>query len=229
VSGQAATVKRAPAAGSRRRGRPGRYSRDQIAQAALELVDREGLEALTMQRLAREVEAGTMTLYGYFESRDDLLDAIVDVAVDPRPWPAPRGDDWREQLGHTVRTVFKALGRHPAIAEIRARRPVLRPEALRFAERVIGLLRGAGFEVEEAASAFRMIFTYTFGFAVLSPTRSSEDARRAARAAAAGLPPEQYPHLTEHVREWTEAMAGAEQFDYGLERLLDGLQARLAA
>jgi len=195
----------------------------------LELVDREGLDALTMQRLAEEVDAGTMTLYGYFESRDDLLDAIVDAAVDPRPWPPAPGADWREQLANTVRMVYRALGRHPGLVEIRARRPVLRPEALRFAERVIGLLRGAGFEPEEAASAFRLIFTYTFGFAVLSPARSRDEARRTAAIAAAGLPPDEYPNLTEHSREWTEAMAGAEQFDYGLERLLDGLQVRVDA
>jgi len=195
---------------------------------ALELVDREGLDALTMQRLARELGAGTMTLYGYFESRDDLLDAIVDAAVDARPWPPARGADWRERLAHTVRGSFRALGRHPALAEIRARRPVLRPEALRFAERVIGLLREAGFEPEEAASAFRLIFTYTFGFAVLSPQRSRDEARQAAASAAAALPPDEYPNLTAHPREWTHAMAGVEQFDYGLERLLDGLQARAA-
>lgn len=215
--------------GARRRGRPSRYTREQIARVALELVDLEGLQALTMQRLARELDAGTMTLYGYFENREDLLDAVVDVAVESARWPTARDEDWRHQVTSTVKAVSRTLASHPALLEIRARRPVLRPEALRFAERVIGLLREAGFGPEEAASGFRLIFTYTFGFAILSPQRSRDGARRAAAVAAAGLPPEEYPNLTVHAREWTEAMAGTEQFDYGLERLLDGLAARLPA
>src|SRR4051795_7522907 len=90
----------------RRRGRPGRYSREQIAQAALELVDQEGVEALTMQRLAQRLGAGTMTLYGYFRGRDDLLDAVVDAAVHGAELPRSPGP-WREQLRATVLAVAR--------------------------------------------------------------------------------------------------------------------------
>jgi AcrR family transcriptional regulator len=211
----------------RRRGRPNRYSREQIARAALDLVDADGMEALTMQRLAERLGAGTMTLYGYFRSRDELLDAIVDAAVEGVDLPRSTGT-WREQLRETVLAVGRALTEHPAVVEIRVRRPILRPDALQFAERVIGLLREAGFDAEEAASGFRAIFTYTFGFAALSPERTSGDARHLATAVAASLEAERFPNLVETRREWTEAMAGAAQFDYGLDRLLDGLEARLA-
>src|SRR5439155_23421583 len=69
--------------------------------------------------------------------------------------------------------------------------------------------------------------TYTFGFAGLSPSQTVDEARRQAAAALIALPPEEYPHLTAAAAEASQAMAGEEQFEYGLERILDGLEARL--
>lgn len=180
-----------------------------------------------MQRLAESLEMGTMTLYGYFRSRDELLGAVAEAAVPPAQRPAPRGD-WREQLTAVVETAYTTLTRHPALVEIRFRQPILGPHALRFGERVMDLLLEAGFESAEAASGFRLIFTYTFGFAGLSPERDAERARLRAAEAAAALPVEEFPNLRATAVEWTEAMAGAEQFRYGLARILDGLEARLA-
>ena len=85
------------------------------------------------------------------------------------------------------------LLRHPSLVELRVRRPVLRPEALRFGEAVLSILRGAGFEIDEAVAAFRLLFTYTVGFAALSPEDSTESDRAAARAAIGSLHPTNSP------------------------------------
>jgi AcrR family transcriptional regulator len=192
------------------------------------MIDRDGLEGLTMQRLADRMGVGTMTLYGYFRSKDELLRSVVDAAVRPSERPES-GGTWRDQMRSLVAVAHRTLSRHPALVQIRFREPILRADALRFGERVLGILIDAGFEPREAASAFRLIFTYTFGFAGLSPVAGTRDAREQAAIAAARLPVDQFPHLTATAAEWTHAMAGSEQFDYGLDRILDGLQARLDA
>jgi AcrR family transcriptional regulator len=218
--GQGRTARR-----SARRPRGG-LSRRLIARAALDIVDREGLDALTMQRVADAVDAGTMTLYGYVRSKDELLDAVIDAAVEDAQPLTGRGS-WREQLGELARVAHDMLTRHPALVQIRLRQPVLRPESLRFGEAVMGILHSAGFDSREAAKAFRLLFTYVFGFAGLSPEQTAEQARRQAAAAIAVLPPEEYPNLSKAAAEASTAMAGEEQFEYGLERILDGLEARL--
>src|SRR5437660_6163927 len=80
-----------------RRGRRPRLTREQLARTALELIDRHGLDAFTMQRLAQHAGVGTMTLYGYFRSKDELLQAVVDAAVRPAERPSIEGD-WQEQM-----------------------------------------------------------------------------------------------------------------------------------
>ena len=209
-----------------RRGRPRGLSRERIAAAALKIVDRDGLDALSMQSLARALGAGTMTLYVYFRDKDELLDAVLDAAVES-PSFAPTGV-WRDDLAALVRLAHGTLSRHPALVQVRFRRPVLRPQALRFGEGVMGILLRAGFDAAEASSAFRLLFTYMFGFAGLSPQRSVDQARHDAGAAVAALPRERFPSLTGNAAEFSAAMAGTEQFDYGLERILDTLESRLA-
>jgi AcrR family transcriptional regulator len=207
--------------------RRGRLSPREIALAALRIADRDGLDALTMQRVAEELGVGTMTLYGYFRSKDELLDAVVDAAVEdlePIRGPGP----WRDRLRELVHTARGMLTRHPGLVQIRFRQPILRPEALRFGEAALGILQGAGFDRAEATQAYRLLFTYTFGFAGLSPDQTAEQTRRQVAAAIVALPPEDYPNLTAAAAEASTAMAGEEQFEYGLERILDGLEARLA-
>lgn len=200
-------------------------TRQEIARAALEIVDRDGLDALTMQRVAEAVGAGTMTVYGYVRSKEELLDAMVDAAVEDVEPPPGKGS-WRQQLHDLAHVAHDMLTRHPALVQIRLRQPVLRPESLRFGEAVLRILHEAGFESREATQAFRLLFTFVFGFAGLSPEQSAEAARREAAAAIAGLPAEQFPHLTGAAAEASMAMAGEAQFEYGLERILDGLEAR---
>ena len=205
-----------------------RLSRERVASAALEILDREGLERLSMRRVADALGVGTMTLYGYVRSKDELLDAVIDAAVE-EPAPVVPDGSWRDQLRQLVNRARATLIRHPALVKIRLQQPVLRPEALRFSELGLGILIDAGFDKAEAAQAFRLLFTYVFGFAALSPEARVEDARREAAAAIAALSPEEYPRLTGAASEASHAMAGEEQFEYGLERILDGLEARLRA
>jgi AcrR family transcriptional regulator len=201
-------------------------SRERVARAALALIDSEGLDALSMRRLATELDVGTMTLYHYFPSKRELLDAVVEIAFTDEEPPELKGS-WREQLAALSRASRQTLTRHPGLAQIRTATPILRPEALRFSEAGLRILEDAGFDTEEAAKAFRLLFTYVVGFALLSSAAAEREARAAAREALAALPPEYYPRLSAAVDEAAEAMAGDVVFEYGLDRLLDGLETRL--
>ena len=209
------------------RARPA-LSRERVAGAALELIDAHGPDALSMRRLAAELGVGTMTLYHYFRSKDELLDAVLDIGFAGED-PLPAEGTWRDQLRSLSKAGRAALSRHPGLAQVRATQPILRPGALRFGEAGLRVLEDAGFEKEEAVKVFRLLFTYTFGFALLSPQAAELGARKAARAALAALPPEYFPRLSEAVDEAADAMAGDVVFEYGLERILDGIEARLAA
>ncbi len=95
-----------------------------------------------MRRLADELRVGTMTLYGYFRNKQDLLDAVVNAAVKETPLRSFEGH-WREQARELMQVAWSNLSRHPSLVQIRVRQPVLRPEALRFAEAGLGILQGA--------------------------------------------------------------------------------------
>lgn len=208
-----------------------RLTRERVIGAALEIADRDGVDALSMRRVADALGVGTMTLYGYFANKREMLDAIVDAAVDAPIDPRAAADPdapWRNRLRDLVYTARRVLAEHPGLVQIRLRQPVLRPDALRFAEAALAILTEAGFGRADAARSFRLIFTYVFGFAGLSPDDRTAQARREALAAIAVLEPGDYPSLTAAAAEASEAMAGEESFAFGLERILDGLEARLA-
>jgi AcrR family transcriptional regulator len=216
-------------AGTARRPR-GRHGLDaeRIAATAADFLDRHGLEALTMRRLAEELGVGTMTLYGYFRDKDELLDAVVERHARRLRIPAPEGP-WRERLRVLLHGLHHDLARHPSAVHLRASRPIMSPAAMRVGEAGMRALRDAGFDAAEAASAWRALFNLTFAFAVFTPSTLPAEARRGARAALAALPADEYPTLAETAQAMVDALGGAEQFENGLELLLDGLQARLDA
>src|SRR5688572_20968291 len=100
------------AASTSRRTRRPELTREAIARAALELADADGPAAVSMRRLAGHVSIPTMTLYGYFRTKDELLDAMADAAVADARIEAT-GTTWREQLGSLMDGIRRALERHP--------------------------------------------------------------------------------------------------------------------
>ncbi len=213
---------------SRTRAARAPLSRERIARAALDLGDVEGIDALSMRRLAAELGAGTMTLYGHFGDKQELLNAIVAAAAAEQPLPEFSGT-WREQAHQLAAHIRQMFARHPCVVDIWARQPVVGAGALRGPEAGMRILDEAGFEPDEAAKAFRLVVTYIFGFALFSAPRSKPRARESTRRALADLPAETHPHLSEAAGAFSEAMASDEAFAYGLDRILDGLEMRLAA
>jgi AcrR family transcriptional regulator len=199
--------------------------RDEIARAALAMLDEEGIDALSMRRLADRLGAGTMTLYGYFRSKEELLDAAVGAAADEFDFAPPDGG-LRERIRAHVDAVREILERHPALPQLRGRQPILQPSAFRLSEPGMRILLDAGFPPEEAARAFRVLFVHVFGSMLFGPHAPTPPERRVARAALLALPDDEFPAITAAADEMVAATGGREQFDYGLELILDAIEAR---
>lgn len=202
--------------------------RDEIARAALEMLDEEGLEALSMRRLAERMGVGTMTLYGYFRSKQELLDAAVAAAVEDYDFTPPAGGDLRTRLRAHQRAVRDMLALHPAIPQLRAREAIMQPAAFRMSEDAMRMLLDAGFPEEEAARAFRVLFVYVLGSMLFGPRELTPEQQRGVRSALLLLPDDEFPAITSVAGALPLSMGGETQFDYGLDVILDGIEARAA-
>jgi AcrR family transcriptional regulator len=199
----------------------------QILLAALELLDREGLDRFSMRRLADELGVGTMTVYGYFRGKNEILDALVDAAASQQVLEISEEGPWRTRLRELIMTIRQGLVEHPAIVELRYRRPLLSPGALQLTELGVRILLDAGFSKRDAARFYRVLFVYTFGFSAFGPDAASEAERELAFAALSALPAGRYPALVEAAREAAETMADETLFELGLDALLEQLARQL--
>ena len=205
---------------------PTGLSREAIARETLAFVDREGLDALSMRRLARELGAGTMTLYGYFRDKDDLLDAVVETAAAQYALERPAGD-WRQRLGEVARQLQRGLAAHPSLVQLRLQRPILTPGAMRGTEVAMEALMEAGLDRQEGASAFRSIFLYAFAFTAFSAPELTPELRQGALAAAAALPETEFPIVSSAAEELVQTLGGDEEFERGLNLILSGIEQRV--
>ncbi len=210
-----------------RRRRPrGSLTREQVVEAALQLADQDGVEALTMLTLAHRLECGVMTIYGYVDNKEDLLDAIAlrglaDVRV-PRPLP-------RQPAAVLVawgRALRQTLIEHPSLALIFLSQAVMGPGIFRGIEALLGALSRAGMPPDTGLHAIYAVVIYTTGFVAWELPRTRRQPvsvyEVAWRREFAGLPIEEFP-LTASVLDELPRVAGLEQFELGLAALATGL------
>ncbi len=165
--------------------------------AAIRLVDRDGLEGLTMRKLGRELAVEAMALYHYFPSKEALVDAVVEAVVAEMGPPAET-PDWEERLRERFRSYRGLAHAHPHVFPLVGKRTVKSPEALLPVEHMLDILRGAGFSPEGALHAFRTLSSYAFGYALseirgfaLEPAKDGKDGRFDVRT----VDPEQFPRM----------------------------------
>jgi AcrR family transcriptional regulator len=203
----------------RSQNQPSGLSRERILEVALELAENEGIDALSMRRLAQELDVWPMSVYRYFQDKDALLDAMSADRIEQLP-ELPADAPWRERMHALLDNAARGLGAAPGLAP-RLPRAFLSEGALRLPEAGVAILLDAGFAPGEAASAWRALWSYTFGFATFSA-----DSTRAVRAAIAGLPEDEYPALAAAGGQLADALVSDDEFATGLDRLLDGLASR---
>lgn len=208
----------------RRVGRPRRLSVGEIVTAAIELADDQGLDGLSMPKLAKRLGVGTMTLYGYVESKEDLLDRIAERIFERLR--APAEGEWRDGMSGFFSDFRAAALAHPTLAHLLATGRITIPAVFDILETFFRQMTDDGLEVETAVRAFYAGLTYTIGFVLWEIPRihSQTELDYAAQWAhlVGQLDPSAYPLLTGPAAPITPTVASTEQFEWGLERILMG-------
>jgi AcrR family transcriptional regulator len=206
---------------------------DQIVDTAIRLADTEGLEALSMRRVARELGVGTMSLYRYVPGKPELLDLMLDRVSDPTESAERcRGLDWRGVVEATARTSREMYLAHPWLLQVNWTRPVLGPNSVAGLDGFLTSLAGVSLSAHEKVAVLVMIDSFVVGTA-------RRQIMYAAEVAQTGLTDEEFWTQQSSVLEQAmrsgdyPAMAALpedafgmgwdEGFEWGLRRLADGL------
>ncbi|MEN3613157.1 TetR/AcrR family transcriptional regulator [Plantactinospora sp. ZYX-F-223] len=200
--------------------RPRSLTPDQLASAALAVLDRAGLAGLTMRAVATELRMSTMGLYRYVTDRAELEALVVELVfggVDPTPPPGPA--DWRDRIRTMVERVRKAVEAHPAVVPLTVAHRHTSVSLLRWSETVLGILTEAGLDGGRRVVALRGLLSYVVGAIQLEHLGALAGA---GTGAIAELSPDEFPHLTETAR-YARRIGPTEEFDGGLDIVLRGL------
>lgn len=219
-------------------------SRDEIVAAAIQVADAEGSEAISMRRIARELNAGAMSLYWHVASKDELLDLMLDAVEGEQPFPAATGD-WRTDLRALAVAQRGTLHRHQWLMDFIGGRPPLGPNTLRNLERSLALIDKLRLDTETAMNVLGTLATYVMGVVLREFRESRVELRdqeqlghlsEAERHAFLAAHIEQlratgrFPHFLRIFDEGLDPDAAEtrdQRFEFGLECLLDGIAARL--
>jgi AcrR family transcriptional regulator len=199
-------------------------SRDRVLQAALRLADEGGVEAVSMRRLGQALGVEAMSLYKHVADKEAILDGIADLVMEEVEVPSP-DLDWRTSVRRSAISAHEALRRHPWAGLVLESRLNPGPARLRYLDAVVGVLRGAGFDLATVARAFMALDSHTYGFTMqeLALPFDAGSAADVAEEMAARVFADGYPNLAAMAGL---AMSGAQllDFEFGLDLLLDGLE-----
>ena len=218
---------------ARRAPRSRTLSREAITDAALKIVDTEGLDAMTMRTVAHSLGTGPASLYAHVSSKEDLLEMViervigeVEFAVEPDP------ERWQEQVKQAMRDMRAVFGRHRDLARASFARIPLGENALRGSETMIRVLRAGGLPDRVIALACDLLPLYAMAVAYEESLFDFAGASEAdfdafiesMRGYFAGLPRERFPNVVALATVLTEG-DNNERFEFGLEVLVRGLAA----
>ena len=209
-----------------------RLSRETVTERALALADAEGIDAVTIRRLATDLGVTPMALYWHFQDKERLLDGVAELVLSQVELPP---DDetrpWSERLRDVLDRVLAALAAHPSTTDVVKTRILLSEPGLQLTERVLGLLRGAGFSAEEASQRAVYALVFIVGLVTGEPgsmpwtedAEAREERLRGKWAALQALSPKRYPHILEAAGPLTSCDDSAEWRAAGMDILVRGL------
>ncbi|MEU2540090.1 TetR/AcrR family transcriptional regulator [Streptomyces iakyrus] len=210
---------------------------DRIVEAAVQIADAEGLQGLSMRRVAAELGTGTMSLYRYVPGKGELLDLMLDRVQRPSENPADPGAGWRAALEALARATLALYRRHPWLLQVNQSRPILGPSALDGMEKVLTLIRPMGLSDPELVSAIIMIDGYVVGAA--RTQLYEREAERRTGLTDAEFWQAQVPVLEKVMASGRYPVMASlsedafgtdfDHFEFGLQRILDGLEVLVAA
>ena len=205
-----------------------KLSKQRVVLEAVGLADREGVDGLSMRRLAAVLGAGAMSLYHYVANKEELLDAMIDIVFEEIELP-PEETDWQSAMRQRAISTRQVLARHPWAIGLLESRTSPGPANLRHHEAVTACLRRAGFSVLMATHANWLLDSYVYGFALQESSLPFDTADEFADTTEdvflPQLPPDQFPYLNESAAALVAAgYDPAEEFIFGLDLVLAALE-----
>jgi TetR/AcrR family tetracycline transcriptional repressor len=198
-------------------------TRDAIVDAALVLLERDGLQGVSMRKLAQELDAGAASLYWHVGDKEELLSLMLDRIVGESEVIEPDPDNWQEQVKEMLRGMRRLMLKRRDAAQLSLGRIPAGPNSLPVMERTLAVLHAAGLPPRVISYAADMFALFVGGFAFEESMPSQGDPQ-ALGAYFASLPPEQFPTLTALAGDLTEGGAD-ERFEFAIELLVKGLEA----
>ncbi|WP_081491189.1 MULTISPECIES: TetR/AcrR family transcriptional regulator C-terminal domain-containing protein [Mycolicibacterium] len=204
--------------GSARRGKPPTLTEEQIVDAALNIIRAEGLDALSMRRLSRELGRSAMAPYWYVSDKAELLDLVTRKLMSDVKLPEPDSGTWEERLREVLTGIDAKLHDHPGIAAVLLERMLLTHR--RLMNGIMDILIDAGFEGAEVFLSYAMIHTYLFGrYQVVEIKTPDPNAEL----------PEDLEDTLQRLIPHVAGLRGRDFFNYGIDTIIAGLQTQLAA
>ncbi|HSS81643.1 MAG TPA: TetR/AcrR family transcriptional regulator C-terminal domain-containing protein [Gaiellaceae bacterium] len=202
-------------------------SRDRILRAALELVDENGIDSLTMRRLGQQLGFEAMSLYNHVANKDEVIDGMLDRVLDEAEHPAP-GRDWETSIRESAVSIHAALRNHPWAANVLMSYGQVRPARLQYMESLLGRLREAGFSAETTYHAYHVLDGHIFGFSLWETAHSfsEEEESEMEELFQKVITAEAFPYLREHGEQHMNEGPhhDVSAFEFGLDLILDGLK-----
>jgi AcrR family transcriptional regulator len=204
-------------------------TRDRITTAAIDIADRDGIESVSMRKLAQGLGVDPMSLYNHVRDKDDLLDAMADAIVGEIEIPSA-GRDWKRSLRDVLLSARTSMLRHPWAAAVLETRVTPGPATMRHMDVVLGIVRGGGFSMDLAHHGLHVLGSRVFGFSQDLFDDKSEpvpdpDALQAISTQMAAA----YPNIAElalAVRH-EGGLGGCDddvEFRFGIDLIIDGLE-----
>jgi len=206
-----------------------RLNRERVLLAAVARADAGGIDALTMRKLGEQLGVEAMSLYNHVHDKDDLLNGVIEQVMREFPFPTePSDGDWLEAGREVARGWRSLLRAHPSAIQLFAERktPIATEDGLRPMDVALTALRNAGLSERDAVQAFHTIGGYIFGYVMMETGRlfgDPADAHEFPEVSAERLP---------SVAACAPFLANCdfdEQFEFGLDLMIEGLRAKLEA
>ena len=212
-------------AGKAGAGRRAQLTRQQVVTAAIELADRDGIDSISMRRLAQELGIEAMSLYTHVRNKEDLLDGIVDAVIGTIPVHA--GADWRTSLRQMALGARGVMLRHPWAPRAIETRTAPGPASLTYINAILGILRGGGFSIAQTHRALHILGSRLLGFTQELFDDSADADPEDAPSLPAGFAAA-FPYAAEMALAVTHGGALGPcdddgEFEFALDFILDGL------
>jgi AcrR family transcriptional regulator len=228
---------RVPERGKRKRRDP--LTQEAIVEAAIKVLDAEGLDGFSMRRVADELNTGAASLYWHVGSKDGLFDLIFEKVIGEQveEIPDPDPERWQQQLKEVARTMRRAILGHRDIVQLSVGRIPMGPNALRMSERVLAILRSGGVPDELAVHSYLLMISVVNGFTLDEAgydqgapegAPAMDEAAQMVKTYFESLPDEQFSNLKQVAEHFAMTDQDA-RFDLLIDLFVDGIAARAAS